>query len=99
MAATTLTYRYSVRDRDGKLVKGKLEGESPHAVVTKLKAMGYAPISVAANRSGGLNKEVSFGAEEGHHQGAGRHVPAVRHDDRRGALPAAVPVDSGRADP
>ncbi len=64
MAGTTLTYQYSVRDRDGKLIKGKLEGESPYAVVTKLKAMGYAPVSVAAHKSGGLNKEVSLGAKK-----------------------------------
>jgi type IV pilus assembly protein PilC len=64
MAGTTLTYQYSVRDRDGKLIKGKLEGESPYAVVTKLKAMGYAPVSVAAHKSGALNREVSLGAKK-----------------------------------
>jgi type IV pilus assembly protein PilC len=64
MAGTTLTYQYSVRDRDGKLIKGKLEGESPHAVVTKLKAMGYSPVSVAAKKSGGLSKDLSLGAKK-----------------------------------
>ena len=59
-----LTYQYSVRDRGGKLISGKLEGESPSAVVTKLKAMGYAPVSVTAAKSGGLNREVSFGAKK-----------------------------------
>src|SRR3954447_5450638 len=42
----TTTYQYSVRDRGGKLVSGKLDGESQAAVVTKLRSMGYAPVSI-----------------------------------------------------
>ena len=33
MTAATLTFQYSVRDRAGKLINGKLEGESQAAVV------------------------------------------------------------------
>src|SRR3954462_15567828 len=42
----TTTFQYSVRDRGGKLISGTLEGESQAAVVTKLRGMGYAPVSI-----------------------------------------------------
>lgn len=48
----TATYEYKVRDRAGKLVSGKLEADSPAAVATKLKAMGYAPLSVTETNTG-----------------------------------------------
>ena len=35
------TFTYSVRDRAGKVVKGKLDGENKDAVQTKLTQMGY----------------------------------------------------------
>ena len=44
--AATMTYEYSVRDRAGKIVTGKLEAESQAAVAQKLKSMGYAPVSI-----------------------------------------------------
>jgi type IV pilus assembly protein PilC len=48
----TLTYQYSVRDRSGKLVSGKLDAESPAAVASKLKQMGYAPVSISEHKAG-----------------------------------------------
>src|SRR3954469_16104642 len=42
----TTTFQYSVRDRGGKLISGTLDGESQAAVVTKLRSMGYAPVSI-----------------------------------------------------
>jgi type IV pilus assembly protein PilC len=59
MAATT-TYEYSVRDRSGKLISGKLEADSQAAVVTKLKGMGYAPVSINETGSGGMQREISI---------------------------------------
>lgn len=50
--AATLTYEYSVRDRTGKIVSGKLEAESQSAVASKLKQMGYAPISISQQKAG-----------------------------------------------
>ncbi len=41
--AATATYEYAVRDRSGKVVTGKIEADSPAAVASKLKSMGYAP--------------------------------------------------------
>jgi len=51
MAATT-TFQYSVRDRAGKLVTGTLDADSQAQVATRLKQMGYAPISISRHRAG-----------------------------------------------
>jgi len=51
MAATS-TFEYAVRDRAGKLVSGKLDGESQAAVVSKLKSMGYATVSITQTNAG-----------------------------------------------
>jgi type IV pilus assembly protein PilC len=57
MMAATATFEYQVRDRTGKLVKGKIDAESPTIVANKLKSMGFAPIAI--NETGtGLNKDV-----------------------------------------
>jgi type IV pilus assembly protein PilC len=55
--AATLTYEYSVRDRAGKVVTGKLDAESQAAVATKLKSMGYAPMSITQSKAG-MKKEL-----------------------------------------
>ncbi|MFC0082166.1 type II secretion system F family protein [Aciditerrimonas ferrireducens] len=41
-----LTFEYKVRDRQGNLVEGQLEADSMSLVVSKLREMGYLPISV-----------------------------------------------------
>ena len=56
--AATLTYQYSVRDRTGKIVSGKLDAESQAAVAAKLKQMGYAPVSITQSKAG-MKKEIS----------------------------------------
>jgi type IV pilus assembly protein PilC len=63
--ATITTYKYSVRDRTGKLVNGELSAETESAVVQRLKSMGYAPVSIS-EANAGLNKELKipgFGAK------------------------------------
>ncbi|WP_380168493.1 type II secretion system F family protein [Jannaschia sp. R86511] len=57
--AATKTYEYSVRDRAGKLASGKLDAPNEAVLVTKLKAMGYAPVSVRES-GGGLNKDIEL---------------------------------------
>ena len=57
--AATLTYQYSVRDKAGKVVTGKLDAESQAAVATKLKSMGYAPMSITQSKAG-MKKELSI---------------------------------------
>lgn len=59
MATATKTYEYSVRDRSGKLVSGKLEAANQAALVSRLKGMGYAPVSVRETGTG-MNKELSI---------------------------------------
>jgi type IV pilus assembly protein PilC len=64
----TLTYEYQVRDRAGKVLRGHIDAESPAAVATRLKSMGYAPINISASNSGlkrdlnlpGLGKRVKL---------------------------------------
>jgi type IV pilus assembly protein PilC len=59
MATATKTFDYSVRDRKGKLVSGRLEAPTEAALVQKLKGMGYAPVSIRES-GGGMNKELSL---------------------------------------
>src|SRR3954469_14783249 len=55
----TATYEYKVRDRAGAMKTGTLEADSPAQVASKLKQMGYAPISVT-QANVGMNKELSI---------------------------------------
>src|SRR5947209_7107674 len=55
----TTTFEYSVRDKGGKLVSGTLEADSQAAVATRLKSMGYAPVSIRQSKTG-VNKELSI---------------------------------------
>ncbi len=48
----TLTYQYKVRDRSGAMKTGTLEAESASMVATKLKSMGYAPVSITEANAG-----------------------------------------------
>ncbi|NUU17651.1 type II secretion system F family protein [Cellulomonas humilata] len=61
MAATSSkTYEYAVRDRGGKIVKGRIEAPSQAAVANRLKTMGLAPMSISEVGTGGLSKEISI---------------------------------------
>src|SRR3954447_2232674 len=53
------TYAYAVRDRAGKMINGTLEAESPSLVASKLKGMGYAPISISESDVG-LKREITI---------------------------------------
>jgi type IV pilus assembly protein PilC len=55
----TATFAYKVRDRAGQMKTGTLEAESASQVATKLKSMGYAPVSITA-ASSGLNAEIKI---------------------------------------
>jgi len=56
----TTTFRYNVRDKTGKVVSGRLEGESREAVATKLRQMGYIILDLNEDRLAQLNK-ITFG--------------------------------------
>jgi type IV pilus assembly protein PilC len=59
MTTQTLTFEYKVRDKAGKLVSGKLDATSEAAVASRLKGMGYAPVSISQSNAG-LNKEITL---------------------------------------
>lgn len=51
-------YLYKVRDREGKSVEGSLDADSPTLVATKLREMGYVPVSIKPKAGKGVNKEL-----------------------------------------
>jgi type IV pilus assembly protein PilC len=55
----TLTYEYKVRDKSGAMKTGTLAAESPAQVATKLKSMGYAPLSIT-KANAGMSKELKI---------------------------------------
>lgn len=58
------TFEYSVRDRDGKVSKGRVEGDSKAVVAEKLKTMGYNPLTLNEVKTTGLSREISFGGQK-----------------------------------
>ncbi len=57
----TKTFQYAVRDRDGKLVKGRIEAANTAAVANRLRTMGVAPVSIDEVSTTGLQREISLG--------------------------------------
>ena len=55
----TATYEYKVRDKTGALKSGKLDAETPAQVASKLKSMGYAPLSISQTNAG-MGKELKI---------------------------------------
>ncbi len=61
MASATLTkFDYQVRDRHGKLVTGQLEADNQATVASKLKSMGYSPLSIDEVKESGLQMEIKI---------------------------------------
>lgn len=56
----TITFKYNVRDKTGKVINGKLEGENREAVSAKLRQMGYIVLDLEEDRIAQLNK-IQFG--------------------------------------
>jgi type IV pilus assembly protein PilC len=54
----TTTFDYKVRDQSGKLIQGKLDGDSIPLVVGRLREMGYLPVSVTPAGREGLKTEI-----------------------------------------
>jgi type IV pilus assembly protein PilC len=55
----TATFEYKVRDKSGTVKTGTLDAESPAVVASKLKSMGYAPISITQTNTG-MQKELKI---------------------------------------
>ncbi|MDT0164780.1 type II secretion system F family protein [Actinotalea sp. AC32] len=60
MATATKTFEYAVRDKSGKLVKGRVEAPNQAAVASRLRTMGMAPVSIDEVSATGLSKEISI---------------------------------------
>jgi type IV pilus assembly protein PilC len=54
------SYADKVRDREGKMAAGSMEAESEEAVVSRLRQLGYAPVSIEAEQGAGLKTEVKL---------------------------------------
>jgi type IV pilus assembly protein PilC len=58
--ATTETYNYKVRDKQGRMLEGTLDAESTTLVANKLRQMGYTPIQIDKKAGAGLKSEISL---------------------------------------
>jgi type IV pilus assembly protein PilC len=54
------TFAYKVRDKEGRLVEGSLEADSPELVINKLRSMGYVPVAVDRADSSALKKDIKL---------------------------------------
>lgn len=54
------TYVYRVRDRSGALINGSLEADSTALVVSKLREMGFVPLSIDKKATTGLSADVKI---------------------------------------
>src|SRR5687767_11003640 len=57
--ATTETYTYKVRDKQGRMLEGTLDAESTTLVANKLRQMGYVPISIDKKQQG-LSRDIAL---------------------------------------
>jgi len=59
--AKTKTFAYTARDGNGKKVSGRIDAASESAVLSKLRVMGIAPVTVSEADAGtGLNREINL---------------------------------------
>ncbi|MEA3055782.1 MAG: type pilus assembly protein PilC [Actinomycetota bacterium] len=55
-----VTFQYRVRDNEGRLLQGALEGDSQTLVAEKLRQMGYIPIAIQAEKSKQLSADLKI---------------------------------------
>lgn len=54
------TFQYRVRDTQGRLLQGTLDGDSQKLVAVKLREMGYVPIAIEQQQSSNLKKDLKI---------------------------------------
>ncbi|MCG7285957.1 type II secretion system F family protein [Cellulomonas sp. ACRRI] len=54
------TFEYAVRDKSGKVVKGRIEAPNQAAVANRLRTMGLAALSVSEVQTTGLQREITI---------------------------------------
>ena len=61
MAATAgKTFEYAVRDKSGKIIKGRVEASNQAAVANRLREMGLAAVSINEVSTSGLQREITI---------------------------------------
>ncbi len=53
-------FEYAVRDREGKIIKGRVEATNQTAVANRLKELGLAAVSINEVSTSGLQREISI---------------------------------------
>jgi type IV pilus assembly protein PilC len=54
------TFQYKVRDNQGRLLQGSLDGDNQTLVAAKLRQMGYVPITIKQERSNTLSRDLKI---------------------------------------
>jgi len=54
------TFQYKVRDNQGRLLQGSLDGDSQTLVADKLRQMGYVPIAIQQESSSKLQRDLKI---------------------------------------
>jgi type IV pilus assembly protein PilC len=54
------TFQYRVRDGEGRLLQGALEGDNQTLVAEKLRSMGYIPIAIQQDKSKNLSADLKI---------------------------------------
>lgn len=52
------TYSYTVRDLGGKVVTGTLTADSQQLLISRLREMGYVPLKIGVQSTGGVKREL-----------------------------------------
>ncbi len=60
MASATKSFDYEVFDKQGNVVKGRMDGPNEAAVAARLMATGAQPMLITAVNTGGLQREISI---------------------------------------
>ena len=58
--ADVKSFDYAVRDKSGKIVKGRIEARDQAAVANRFKTMGLAPVSIEEVSTSGMQREISI---------------------------------------
>ena len=89
--AATLTFAYTGRDSSGKVVKGRVDASGEASVVSRLRTMGIAPITIKQVSAGtGLNRDIRQPGQ------ASPHLPADLRQPRTGGRGGRLPRDVAR---
>jgi type IV pilus assembly protein PilC len=59
-ATASRTFEYAIRNKNGKIVKGRIEAQNQGAVAQRLRSMGAAPLSISEVSTKGLSKEITI---------------------------------------